>query len=42
MFILGGASSLKFVDDGVTSYTAWRSTWTCTFCALMAPLSLAH
>ena len=34
---LGGASSLMFVEDGVTSYTNPHSTWVCKFNAPMAP-----
>ena len=35
---LGGARSLMFVDDGVTSYTPRHSTWVCIFYAPMALL----
>ena len=35
---LGGASSLMFVKDGVTSYMNLHSTWACTLNALMAAL----
>jgi hypothetical protein len=35
---LGGANSLTFVGDGVTSYTIWHSTWVFIFYAPMAPL----
>ena len=35
---LGGASSLMFVEDGVTSYTPRHSTLVCIFSARMAPL----
>lgn len=34
---LGGASFLMFVEDGETSYTNLRFTWTCIFYVRMAP-----